>query len=570
MNQTTKILILFKQCLYPYLSRNDLLNLKLCNKCLARRIMIDTQIEKQIITFEDIINIPLLFEMTIASYLTINDIYNLKLCDTQLNQIISTSTHLERQCYSRLCYHVLSNLTATYNQRALRSNEYFINNTNNPLNHTSITDIIRHMEYRYFKTSKQYKYLTRRKTYHHCNNSCAFNIKTHWFIEAYKTIFYNDYLLIEKTFIHTPIAILSRITRYYHDVHNVIVYRSPSAINPYHLRYMEQRKKHFLLNTSFCLIQIKHHKTCTQLEHNHSYNESYTFDKTGYTKFLDDYRLQTIFTIIPLKFRSNYFITGYPLICYVLQEIEYQQSYHPQTIFVYAFHIKYSNHDNNITLITKHLKEHDLYLKNIQKDTLFITRLLFTNNNNLFEICFIFNDNIGIPNIIGSFGTSIEQFGITFDRFLYYTEAWLFTFKTKIGHYFKLGFNSFFNNHKTMKHYCISGQHTWLLSRSLLNMYHNNPLALLHNTHRASHRLFNFRKSMHIQNKSITAKLRTQWDNDKIMLRFIQKILYVFTQQHQTINNHTTNNKILKDGEAIYNDISDHFAYKTVNCVCFG
>lgn len=494
----------------------------------------------------------------IVEYLTIREVIALKACTKLFKIVIETQKKIERQCYARLYQLIIDTAMVETNTH---------DDNNHPIYANSISKTLNHIR----------RFYNERANALHCNYQCRLTNQTHYCINVFH--FYRRCnVLIENVFLNRSLSITSRIMRYFHNPEYSIVYHSKDNINPYNLLHMNEHKMKYFLPTSFNLIKLTSRFEYKILKGNkNAFNKPYSLSPNWYHNFISSHHLQKIFMSIPEQQRNKYLITGYPLISNAIEQLIYKPQRRTVVIYAFAFNITYQQHIHNIACaaggfihennpnMTFHQKNYKHKLNKHVKNRHIIT---YRQKKNTIEIRFIFTDTTTtINNIITSFGSSIEQFGITLDHTLHYSEAWLFTFTTKISYYFSFAFNRFLANHFPIIQYYYSNHKKWIVSKKISDQCNNDAVELFSSTDQ--HAITNLKTQLNIQLNMITKRdFRLHWDIDKIKLRFIQQIIATYKMHNQRTEEFRYRYSA-EINDTILNEINNHLNNIIPNCICY-
>ena len=488
----------------------------------------------------------ILFEHLLVPYLSVDELMRLKLCNKEFKKTISNNTRLEKYYYSRLYYKII---TTTVKENGLRAPT--VSPTLNTL-HTMQRD-----------------YPRRRSTplSDNCNINCTWKNQTLLCIDALYHEHTREARAIETTFTGCPISINSRVMRYHQKSKYIIVYHTHVQSNHWLLPCTRKKLKHYLLHDSYDLIKITTKKAFIQLKDgNKGLNTICCFNENWYTTLLTDFHLELIFNNIPSKYRNNYLITGYPVITYALKQLNYQRNIKTE-INIYSFGITYGQHVHNIAhLLSSLSRNNSTKLLFTQKNHKHVQTFMFSFNGQKITIRFIYTKpTTTIHDIITSPGSSIQQFGITINKMLHYSELWLFTFNTRIVFYFAAWFNHYYMSQHIIQQYINAGMKKWLIPKTFSKTLNYKVDLLLQSPEFP----LSINETIHLHLKLISKTIKTNWDSDKILLKLIKRIITVYIRRSKKGVEFKQDSTNQNNTDIILKDVTEYINRYTMKCVCF-
>ena len=510
----------------------------------------------------------------ICTYGTISDVAKLKTLCTYLDGLICNNTMLQDYYYNHLCGLIIRFL-----------------NINNKRQETIITSDVGKLAVMIRKyvcsispviASNPTQHLPLAKITDQCKH--IYNI--YKFIQQMDDIQLNYSLQIEKTINCTELAIYSKLVRYYHNPDKIILFTAYNTVNTKYLRYINKSFKYYLL-PSFRVIRFQYSAerkigvyddlTKDIINYNNSMIRPYTLNEHFCTNILSDFKLQWFMNLIPDKYKYNYLITGGAVVTRVIEQMRIDRN---SDIDLFAFAISKQQHIHCISEFTFQLIINNIPFtttnntKNLQT---FIFPVKKDKPRELIKLQFIWSDANAALSVLNTFDLSICQIGITLNRYVYYTNAWLFNFMTRIGYYFNIAFTDTYQNHYRLLKYIRRNQTHWLIPESIFTKRFHTQFRSYHRC--GYHRLFcvNFEPRNMLpywlfcgRSLSTTRKYKRNWDSDYLLLKFIQRILIVY---NNTINIHINPNYRLKQHilmiKHLLSTIVEQYMNPKSGCTCF-
>ena len=456
----------------------------------------------------------------ILIYNSIVDIANLKCTCRYLDTFISNNINLQNHHYNRLCFLIIRNFDNRYDNKIVqfKSNIFKFMNT--------LIHKIYSMDTEAFKNHL---------THNYCKNHCRYP----FYINKFITIFYSAYssygLQIERTINCTKLSVHSQINRYYHDKANILLFISHKTINIMHFRHISSSFRYYLIQ-SYKLVAFSRYRCDTHfidlsidpVVYNNHKIYPYTLNDHFFDEILLDFKLTLFMNLLPTRYKNNYLAAGGAIVTRIIKEIKIDLS---SDIDLFAFGITEEQHLQCIASFVFNLVINEIpFTTNSDNRN---PKTFWFGEKRKIKVQFIWNHAATVLSVLNRFDLSICQVGMTLDGSVYYTNAWLFTFMTRIGFYFNIVFADNFNHHLRLRKYIMRGQQIWFIPLTIIYKYFD------YNTKQHSLFTVNFRRlyKEHLPSHMIVYPLfstaainlikhcNQNWDTEDSLLIFIEQII---------------------------------------------